>query len=52
MTLEEVGKVFGLSRERIRQIEKEALERLKAMKLRQKLISFENLIQESEMHMN
>jgi RNA polymerase primary sigma factor len=52
MTLEEVGKVFGLSRERIRQIEKEALERLKAMKLRQKLISFENLIQEGEIHMN
>jgi RNA polymerase primary sigma factor len=52
LTLEEVGKVFGLSRERIRQIEKEALEKLKGMKLRQKLMSFENLIQESEIHMN
>jgi len=47
-TLEEVGKAFGISRERVRQIEKEALEKLKAMKLRERLKSFENLIQQEE----
>lgn len=31
MTLEEIGEVFGLTRERIRQIEIQALERLRAM---------------------
>jgi RNA polymerase primary sigma factor len=48
LTLEEVGKQFNLSRERIRQIEKEALEKLKALKSRGKLQTYENLIQEGE----
>lgn len=52
LTLEEVGKEFNLSRERIRQIEKEAIDRLRGMKLRQKLESFENLIQEGDFHLN
>ena len=47
-TLEEVGKAFGISRERVRQIEKEALEKLKAMKLRERLKQFENLMQQEE----
>lgn len=52
LTLEEVGKEFNLSRERIRQIEKEAIDRLRGMKLRQKLESFENLIQEGDFNLN
>ncbi|MBI1742676.1 sigma-70 family RNA polymerase sigma factor [Candidatus Acetothermia bacterium] len=48
LTLEEVGKQFNLSRERIRQIEKEALEKLRGMKTREKLKKFENLIQEGD----
>jgi RNA polymerase primary sigma factor len=51
LTLEEVGKQFNLSRERIRQIEKEALEKLRGMKTREKLKKFENLIQEGEFQM-
>jgi RNA polymerase primary sigma factor len=51
LTLEEVGKQFNLSRERIRQIEKEALEKLRGMKTREKLKKFENLIQEGEVQM-
>ncbi len=52
LTLEEVGREFNLSRERIRQIEKEAIDRLRGMKLRQKLESFENLIQEGDFNLN
>jgi len=47
-TLEDVGEMFGISRERVRQIEKEALEKLKAMKLKERLERFESLIQENE----
>jgi RNA polymerase primary sigma factor len=39
-TLEEVGKVFGVTRERIRQIEAKALEKLRKPQLSRKLITF------------
>jgi RNA polymerase primary sigma factor len=39
-TLEEVGKVFGVTRERIRQIEAKALEKLRDPALAHKLITF------------
>jgi RNA polymerase primary sigma factor len=39
-TLEEVGKVFGVTRERIRQIEAKALEKLRKPQLARKLITF------------
>jgi RNA polymerase primary sigma factor len=39
-TLEEIGKEFGLTRERIRQIEAKALEKLRQPKRAQKLASF------------
>jgi RNA polymerase primary sigma factor len=39
-TLEEVGKVFGVTRERIRQIEAKALEKLRRPGLSRKLITF------------
>ncbi|MGQ9476906.1 MAG: sigma-70 family RNA polymerase sigma factor [Candidatus Bipolaricaulia bacterium] len=47
-TLEDVGKEFNISRERVRQIEKEALEKLRAMQLREKLKKLECLIQQDE----
>jgi len=47
-TLEDVGKEFNISRERVRQIEKEALEKLRAMQLREKLKKLEDLIQQDE----
>jgi len=47
-TLEDVGKEFNISRERVRQIEKEALEKLRAMKLRERLKQLETLIQQDE----
>ncbi|MEF7441721.1 sigma-70 family RNA polymerase sigma factor [Paenibacillus lautus] len=37
-TLEEVGKIFGLTRERIRQIEEKALRKLRLMKKKEKYI--------------
>jgi RNA polymerase primary sigma factor len=39
-TLEEVGKVFGVTRERIRQIEAKALEKLRDPTRSRKLITF------------
>jgi RNA polymerase primary sigma factor len=39
-TLEEVGKVFGVTRERIRQIEAKALEKLRHPALARKLVTF------------
>jgi RNA polymerase primary sigma factor len=39
-TLEETGELLGISRERVRQIQKEALEKLRAPKIRQRLERF------------
>jgi len=47
-TLEEIGKVFGISRERVRQIEKEALDKLRSVRMRQRLERYERLKSESE----
>jgi len=52
LTLEQVGKEFDLSRERIRQIEKEALEKLRHTRLRQRLQQFESLVQEEEVRLS
>jgi RNA polymerase primary sigma factor len=52
LTLEQVGKEFDLSRERIRQIEKEALEKLRHTRLRQRMQQFENLVQEEEVRLS
>ncbi len=52
MTLEKVGELFHLSRERIRQIEKEALEKLAHGRLRRRLAQFESLIQEEEIQLS
>jgi DNA-directed RNA polymerase, sigma subunit (sigma70/sigma32) len=41
-TLEEIGSKFGLSRERIRQIEREALKKIATSKTGDKLRSFLN----------
>jgi len=43
-TLEEVGKVFGVTRERIRQIEAKALEKIREHSKTQALEGFENLV--------
>lgn len=52
MTLERVGELFNLSRERIRQIEKEALEKLAQSRLRRRLEQFDNLIQEEDIQLS
>lgn len=52
MTLEKVGELFNLSRERIRQIEKEALEKLSHSRLRKRLEQFDSLIQEEDIQMS
>jgi len=52
MTLERVGELFNLSRERIRQIEKEALEKLANSPLRRRLQQFESLIQEEDIQLS
>ena len=51
-TLEEIGKVFGISRERVRQIEKEALDKLRGVRMRMRLEKFERLKSESEIYQN
>ena len=43
-TLEEVGKVFGVTRERIRQIESKALEKIREHGKIEALEGFENLV--------
>ena len=45
-TLDEVGEIFGISRERVRQIQKEALEKLKHSDLLRKLEKFRLLEEE------
>jgi RNA polymerase primary sigma factor len=52
MTLERVGELFNLSRERIRQIEKEALEKLSHSRLRRRIQQFESLIQEEDIQLS
>jgi len=52
MTLERVGELFDLSRERIRQIEKEALQKLAHGRLRKRLEQFESLIQEEDIQLS
>jgi RNA polymerase primary sigma factor len=47
-TLEEVGQFFNISRERVRQLEKKALIKLRGMKLREKLKALRGLLEESE----
>ena len=39
-TLEEIGKLYGITRERIRQIESKALGKLKNKKVKKKLIDY------------
>ena len=39
-TLNEVGKVFGISRERVRQIQKQAINKLKSPKVKNKLRAY------------
>ncbi|HDI10914.1 MAG TPA: sigma-70 family RNA polymerase sigma factor [Candidatus Acetothermia bacterium] len=45
-TLDEVGEIFGISRERVRQIQKEALEKLRGSQIVQKLERFRLLAEE------
>jgi RNA polymerase primary sigma factor len=45
-TLDDVGEIFGISRERVRQIQKEALEKLRSSDLIQKLESYRLLLEE------
>jgi len=52
MTLERVGELFDLSRERIRQIEKEALQKLSQGRLRRRLEQFKSLIQEEDIQLS
>ena len=42
MTLEDIGKVYGITRERIRQIENRAMRKLKAPKIRKNLEDYYN----------
>jgi len=45
-TLDEVGEIFGISRERVRQIQKEALEKLRGSEVLQKLEKFRQVLGE------
>ncbi|MBC7318259.1 sigma-70 family RNA polymerase sigma factor [Candidatus Bipolaricaulota bacterium] len=45
-TLDEVGEIFGISRERVRQIQKEALEKLRGSEVLQKLEKFRQILGE------
>lgn len=46
-TLDEVGEIFGISRERVRQIQKEALEKLRGSEVLQQLEKFRQILGES-----
>ncbi|MFQ5794447.1 MAG: RNA polymerase sigma factor RpoD/SigA [Candidatus Bipolaricaulia bacterium] len=46
-TLEEVGRVFNISKERVRQIQKAALEKLKHPKMKEQLKRFRDLVRTS-----
>lgn len=45
-TLDDVGEIFGVSRERVRQIQKEALEKLRGSEVLQKLEKFRQILGE------
>jgi RNA polymerase primary sigma factor len=45
-TLDDVGEIFGISRERVRQIQKEALEKLRGSEVLQKLEKFRQVLGE------
>jgi RNA polymerase primary sigma factor len=45
-TLDEVGEIFGISRERVRQIQKDALEKLRGSEVLQKLEKFRQILGE------
>lgn len=45
-TLDDVGEIFGISRERVRQIQKEALEKLRGSEVLQKLEKFRQILGE------
>lgn len=46
-TLDEVGKVFDISRERVRQIQKKAIEKLQSPKIKEQLRRYKEMAQES-----
>ncbi len=45
-TLDEVGEIFGISRERVRQIQKEGMEKLRDSNILQKLEKFRQILEE------
>ncbi len=46
-TLDEVGKVFDISRERVRQIQKKAIEKLRSPRIKEKLIRYKEMASSS-----
>ncbi|MDD2912104.1 MAG: sigma-70 family RNA polymerase sigma factor, partial [Candidatus Bipolaricaulis anaerobius] len=46
-TLDDVGDIFGISRERVRQIQKEGLEKLRDSSVLRKLEQFRQILEES-----